>query len=541
MNRLLRVKKQALPLLSMSDRGFAAFVVTVYLGLGILGMLHHEMWFDELQSWSIARDSVSIPALIHNIRYEGHPALWYLCLHFLSHISRSPVIMQGFHLGIATGSVFLFVRYAPFSRLQKGLFAFGYFPFYEYALISRNYALGMLLIFSVCCLLRQAKRRYFALFGLLGLLANTNVYSLILAIAFALTCLFDDRWRRSSHPNRPQGDPWGFWGGGLIFGASVLGALYQIMPPPDRGFGWSNNSVTAVAPFSQSRFNELATQGLHLAKTLATLWEAYVPVTDFGRYSFWSAHQSTNIAVILPLPLQVCIVFISIALFGFFAVCLRRSPTALWLYLCGTGGLLLFSHFIFGGLTRHHGHLWLLLLACFWIAEQPQLPQLPRRNSLRPHLRRYQSVVITLLLSLNVLAGLYAYGRDWVDPFSATRKAVAYIQSQSWDHLQVVVSPDYPLSGLAAYLDRPLYYPEKGGTGTFIIWNKQRRSVDDIELLSHLERLIQDQRQTLLLVTDRSLNLKTPTLQIQEQAKFTQSIVEAEQYFVHLVHPQDRP
>src|SRR6266498_233586 len=40
-------------------------------------MAHHELWFDEIHSWNIAKGSGSFVDLISNIRYEGHPPLWY--------------------------------------------------------------------------------------------------------------------------------------------------------------------------------------------------------------------------------------------------------------------------------------------------------------------------------------------------------------------------------------------------------------------------------------------------------------------------------
>ena len=54
--------------------------------------------------------------------------------------------MQVVHLLIATASVTLVALRAPFTWLQKALLAAGYFTVFEYGVISRNYALGVLLL-----------------------------------------------------------------------------------------------------------------------------------------------------------------------------------------------------------------------------------------------------------------------------------------------------------------------------------------------------------------------------------------------------------
>src|SRR5262245_42119218 len=54
----------------------------------------HEMFRDELQAWLIARDSHSLPDLFHNMRYEGHPAVWQMLLYFPAHLSWNPLSMQ---------------------------------------------------------------------------------------------------------------------------------------------------------------------------------------------------------------------------------------------------------------------------------------------------------------------------------------------------------------------------------------------------------------------------------------------------------------
>ncbi|RKU37994.1 hypothetical protein C6495_00990, partial [Candidatus Poribacteria bacterium] len=173
-----------------TDTRYAIGLTIGFLILGGFTAFNHEMWRDEIQAWLLARDSASFFELFAHLKYEGHPGLWHLCLMPLSRITASPVIMQVFHLLIAGVTVYLFVRYAPFNWLQKFLFCFGYFVLYEYAVIARNYALGLLLLILFCVLFRERYKRPLWIGGILFLLAHTSVHALIvtIAISFALFC-----------------------------------------------------------------------------------------------------------------------------------------------------------------------------------------------------------------------------------------------------------------------------------------------------------------------------------------------------------------
>jgi hypothetical protein len=81
---------------------FESFLLLAFFLLGLLGIFNHAMWRDELNGWLIARDSPSLIDFWNNIRYEGHPILWYACLYLLNQITRNAIAMQLFHLLLAT-------------------------------------------------------------------------------------------------------------------------------------------------------------------------------------------------------------------------------------------------------------------------------------------------------------------------------------------------------------------------------------------------------------------------------------------------------
>ena len=216
-----------------TDMRYAIGLTTGFLILGGLTAFNHEMWRDEIQAWLLARDSASFFELFAHLKYEGHPGLWHLCLMPLSRITASPVIMQVFHLLIAGVTVYLFVRYAPFNWLQKFLFCFGYFVLYEYAVIARNYALGLLLLILFCVLFRERYKRPLWIGGILFLLAHTSVHALIvtIAISFALFCeyfLMKIARLETAPPAEHHSAPVG-----ALFKRALASARFAPAPPSD--------------------------------------------------------------------------------------------------------------------------------------------------------------------------------------------------------------------------------------------------------------------------------------------------------------------
>ena len=80
--------------LSVGKKNLINIVVLVlYAVLLFMIMGRHEPFRDEAQQWLLARD-LSVPALIRQMSYEGHPCLWYLIL--------MPFAKAGLPFGFAT-------------------------------------------------------------------------------------------------------------------------------------------------------------------------------------------------------------------------------------------------------------------------------------------------------------------------------------------------------------------------------------------------------------------------------------------------------
>jgi len=167
----------------------AILISLLFFTVGLLGISHHEMWRDELQTWLIARDSTSLFSLLENMSTEEHPALWYITVYLIEALTGNVFYMQLFSLLVSTATVFLALKYAPFNTLQKVLFSFSYFILFEYTIISRGYGIGILLMLIYCILYARRYKHPILISVVLFLLANTTIYGTIIARYKANKCL----------------------------------------------------------------------------------------------------------------------------------------------------------------------------------------------------------------------------------------------------------------------------------------------------------------------------------------------------------------
>ncbi len=120
-----------------------AFVL--YIAIIAIVMCFHEPWFDEAQSWLIARDSPIASIFSVRPHYEGHPPFWNL---LLAIAAKSGVPyefgIKGIQLTCASLLGAWLIFKSPFkhaSSLATFLIPFTYFVCFQYGVTSRPYAL----------------------------------------------------------------------------------------------------------------------------------------------------------------------------------------------------------------------------------------------------------------------------------------------------------------------------------------------------------------------------------------------------------------
>lgn len=160
---------------------FALFVV-LYLVVSAF----HEPWFDEAQSWEIAKCDSFFKMLFQTTHYEGNPPLWYLILAVPAKLGVSFEIGLKAVGGIISAvSVFVLLFKSPFPRIAKLLLPFTYFFFYQYGIIVRPYNLMILaFLFAAICFRTKNTHPWRFVFAL-ALLCETSSYCIVISGAIA--------------------------------------------------------------------------------------------------------------------------------------------------------------------------------------------------------------------------------------------------------------------------------------------------------------------------------------------------------------------
>lgn len=120
-----------------------AFIL--YIAIIEIVMCFHEPWFDEAQSWLIARDSSLADIISVRTHYEGHPPFWNLLLAIAAKNGVPYEFgIKGIQLVCASLLGAWLIFKSPFKRassLATFLIPFTYFACFQYGVTSRPYAL----------------------------------------------------------------------------------------------------------------------------------------------------------------------------------------------------------------------------------------------------------------------------------------------------------------------------------------------------------------------------------------------------------------
>ncbi|NET01785.1 MAG: hypothetical protein F6K61_14670 [Sphaerospermopsis sp. SIO1G1] len=501
-------------------------IIFIFSILGLIGILNHSMWRDELNPWLIVKYSQSFTDLINNISYEGHPVIWYFSLAVLMSIIDNPIIMQLFHLGLAISSIIIIWLYSPFNYRQKFLFTFSYLPFYEFLLISRNYAYGMLLVFAVCVFFASRKKTYILLSLLLGLLANTNAYAVFISFALIVTLLVElcfDIEHRNEYSQ--QAKKYDLIISLIIIVASYFLAISMITPPADSYLhgGLSDGWLTTL-------------DIKHIFKTLGKFFGGYYLIIPTSKR--W-------------LDLIGCGIIAGLTMV-FTVIKLSKKPIPLFFYLLVNLEIITFAYLRFAGSGhRHFGHFYIALIAALWLESYypdsnliGKIWNYPFKNyqKIFKFACKWQHIIFMISLYMQFFGGIYGFTRDLIIPFSASRATVEYIQKNNFDNEFIVASRDANMAAISGYLNRQLYYPELQTMGSFTLFKAGRKEVEQPEVFRQIESLMQEKLQVekILLILHQELQSKVNNLKVIPIQKFEKAWVNTERYYLYWVQ-RSRP
>jgi hypothetical protein len=431
--------------------GDALFILLI--AVSIFRTLRHAMWRDELQAFSIAASSSSLWDLFVKLKHEGHPGLWYVLVWLVTRVTSNPMWMQVLHIGLAIGVWIIICRCSPFSLLEKLLLLLSYFLFWEYFVISRSYVLIALIGFAFIVLRERRPQPQFIPWLLLGLLANVHMSGAIWSMASAATLAIDSVRRRSV----PVAGPAVYLGLLLLAIATMVPAGDFAPYGHDAGLNilrFNSDLVVpigAFVPLSLDSIRDALAFAAHPATAAAPQFWSRDATADFVALTHADTDHPVRLALAFALPIAACWLIV------------RDRMLVLEFTLVYLGIVLFENIWNFPGGARHHGVVFLALIAAAWSARA------------RHPANRWSVWTLGVLLVVNACGGVLTLASE-LRPFSDGYSTAAWLKRNNLANAFLIGSRDAQVSSVAGYLGRPVYYLECECAGTFVVWNDKRQS-----------------------------------------------------------------
>lgn len=408
---------------AMKDQSVWRVAVVTIFALQFALIFTHRPWLDEWQALQLALQSPTIDDLLINLRYEGHPPLWYVILRGFGRYCDPFLVLPIVAALIAAVVQSLILFASPFRRAERLLLSAGCCMMFEFMTISRSMTLGV-------------------------------------AILIVAMTLWNTRWVWLAIALLPMCD--------FLFG--VLSGVLVLMQWRDRRPSWPGMATWAVV-------GALAAWTVRPAPDMLQALELLGPLADVSDYLL-------RIGVLL-VPLQWGSVgpgwndYPPLGLGGVFGILflifayheLQFDRFNRLLFFGFVGLTFVFSIVIYPLHVRHLMLIALLLILMTW-------RQTSRGQAASPLFR--------LWLLVGAICGIFVTAINLTVPFDTAHLAAREIVARGLDKKHWLVYPDSRAQGVAALTGMDFERTERRCMQSFIRWNYRTTLLEPAELTAYL-------------------------------------------------------
>ena len=372
---------------------------------------HHQPWFDEAQSWLLARDLSPAQLIFHQTSYEGTPALWTT---LLMPFVKGGLPYAGFSYvsaAIAIIGVAVFLRWAPLPLWLKLLFPFTYFPLFQFAVIARSYALFLPVLGGLAALFpRRHGQHWFGYLLLLTMLTNISLH-------------------------------------GALLGVVLFAEWFWTSPRTRTTYFYAVSSVLLYAlVFSQLRLpaDLLPQFGPHGPAVMALRFQQQIREAYFGGLgsNLWKLSG----------------LFAAIAVIGISARRFARTGL-IWLYVGLNAPLLALA--LFKATYWHSGILFLVWVFCLWLSFDRE-----KRAS------KTVEYAIGAVFAVQAIFGVYSIAHQISSTYSGAEAAAHYLKGTG-EYRDRLFAIGFKAFALQPYFTNNIFAAqEHGRTDAFYAWSK---------------------------------------------------------------------
>ena len=392
-----------------------------YMAVVAVVMYFHEPWFDEAQSWLIARDSSFADLLTLRPHYEGHPPLWTLLLSIPAKTGVPYEIgLKGVQFLCAALLGGWLIFRAPFNRLTIALLPFTYFICFQYGVTARPYALLCVSLLMVAHYWKYADSKPSNTWKLvlsLVLMCAISAYGIAIAAGFALA-----------------------WVVRSVQIAGIKNAVCKIFSNINRLLGWillafvGFASIACIWPAANAFGSRATFSGnSHLIQFLYFIFV----VPSESMFTAFAGDVSLRRMSLGILPTIIC-VLISILIWAF-AICIakRRKMLVSLILPYLTFAIIATQYF-----TLHHaGIVFVFFIAQLWmfVDNKPLNFDIKLANKLSNKCAFTQSIIV-ILLAPSLIWNIFACVNDIRFDYSGSRALAQFIQRNHAENKRFVTS-----------------------------------------------------------------------------------------------------
>lgn len=453
-------------------------------------MYAHELWLDEMHHWLLARESNSLVDLFERMKYEGHPILWNALMMWTSRIYDSPESIKVLHWGIVMVNAWIILRYAPLRFMEKLLLLFGYYFFYEYAVISRNYAI--MTTFALLSVVFYTQRKYWPFLISVFFLLNTHLLGWCIAVP--MMALFVWRIIREEQPYAP----WELWVGAKVMLIGMVLSLAQIIPPADHPFTPGGDWLSMT----------------RIARACLVFTKGMLPLPDFSLYAHWNTYfLDSSQALVLGL--------LTIILIAFTVLLFRKRIVYLLFFVSVSASVCAFIYLTQMNGARYYGVVFIGFVLAIWLV---------RKNEVVSE-NRIEKSGLTILLTVHLIVDSITWLHDVGSEFTGATSVIRYLKNDNLVNHTIAVSSYNAGPPISGYLGKPVFYPDIEEYGTYCKWQKKTFKLSPEEMLQNLPNT-----DSLVLVTNYDLGPIATKYGVQELPTRGMHGISGDQYFIYIKH-----
>ena len=204
-----------------------------------------------------------------------------------------------------------------------------------------------------------------------------------------------------------------------------------------------------------------------------------------------------------------------------------------------TFAITLFFYVKFGGYLRHHGFLFIILIAALWLYHDS------KKSSLFQFPRIFKEIALSkvnkfiyLILVVHFISSLIALYKDYYLNFSSAREVAEFLKKSNLTDSEIIGHSSSTMIGISGYLDgKEIFFLEENRYGTYKKWDLEKMNEVNYSLIDLVAERLAKNNNKVLLILNIPIDEYTEDYSFNKIFESEESIVENEKFYIYDFSP----